>query len=520
MTKIINPKHKFRSLEFRILNLSFGFAQDGEPVEPFRASNFDIRISEHQLGFGLIEIIVAMAIMLIIAVTGVTTVLHSFTINRLGFEKTDATLIAQEGIEAARSIKNQGWANMTVGNHGVDNSGGTWVFSGTSDTIGKYTRVVRLDEIQRADTFCNLDIVATGGIVDQDTFKATSTVTWDFSPTRSNKVELLTYLTNFKFTTQGGSSTQEGVDLTGDRDGLKIQTQGNFAYVARSGGGKDFSVVDISDPCNMVVSAELNLPNTPANIAVSGNYAYVASIHPTEELQVVDITDPASPNLIGKYNASGKADSRGVYYDGTYVYLVRDSSNNKEFFILDVSTPSSPSLVGSLDLGATGYEVVVLGSYAYVSSSDDSQELKVIDVSTPSSPSSVGSLNIAGNADGFTIAGFGSTIILGREQLGSNDNFHVIDVTTPTSPSEIYSFNSGDHVNDVDVGNNNTNAFVASDEDSAEFQVFDISDLLNISQTSTLNLDPDLNGLDYHQSQALIFAVADSDAEELIVVQP
>ena len=57
-----------------------------------------------QPAFGLIETIVALGIFLIIAVTGVTTVLHSYSINRLSQEETQAKLYAQEGIEAVKSI--------------------------------------------------------------------------------------------------------------------------------------------------------------------------------------------------------------------------------------------------------------------------------------------------------------------------------------------------------------------------------------------------------------------------------
>jgi len=39
----------FRILYFGHLNLSFGYAQDGELAEPFRISDFDIRIFSNSL---------------------------------------------------------------------------------------------------------------------------------------------------------------------------------------------------------------------------------------------------------------------------------------------------------------------------------------------------------------------------------------------------------------------------------------------------------------------------------------
>lgn len=148
-----------------------------------------------QRGFGIIEIIVAVSIFVIIAATGTITVLHAFSVNRLGDEETEATLFAQEGIEAVRSIKNQDWNNLTTGIYGLSNLSDSWVFSGLSNTAGKFTREVVVSEVQRDGSG---DIVESAGVVDDDTRRITSTVTWNFSPARSNLVELATYLTNFK----------------------------------------------------------------------------------------------------------------------------------------------------------------------------------------------------------------------------------------------------------------------------------------------------------------------------------
>ncbi|MCH7730623.1 type II secretion system protein, partial [Patescibacteria group bacterium] len=58
-----------------------------------QSSNVKAQMSK-SAGFGIIEIIVAMGIMIIIAATGASTVLHSFSANRLGDEETNATLFA------------------------------------------------------------------------------------------------------------------------------------------------------------------------------------------------------------------------------------------------------------------------------------------------------------------------------------------------------------------------------------------------------------------------------------------
>lgn len=158
--------------------------------------------NKHNLknGFSLVEIVLAMAIFMILAVVGITTVLQSFSVNKLSSEQLFADLYAQEGIEAVRSIKNRGWSSLAVGTYGLSSSTGVWAFSGSSDSRDKYTRQLNISEVQRD---INGDIVESGGTVDVDTLKVDSVVTWNFSGPRNDTVSHTTFLTNFKKTKEG-----------------------------------------------------------------------------------------------------------------------------------------------------------------------------------------------------------------------------------------------------------------------------------------------------------------------------
>lgn len=153
-------------------------------------------------GFGIIEVIVAMAIFVTMAATGVTSILHSFSINRLGNEETQAHMLAQQGIEAVRSIRNQNWTNMDIGNstcgssqnHGLATGTGSWTFSGTSQTLERFTRVITLENVCR-DT--NGFISSSGTVYDPDIKFVTADVTWDFTSSRTNTVSTSTYLSRF-----------------------------------------------------------------------------------------------------------------------------------------------------------------------------------------------------------------------------------------------------------------------------------------------------------------------------------
>lgn len=149
-------------------------------------------------GQSLIEVIVAVAIFVIIAGGAVVVVLGALSSSRLGEEETQATFYAAEGLEAIGSIRNKGWENLVNGEYGVAKTSGEWVFSGTSDLNGageKFTRVVSVSDAYRG---VGGNITESSGVVDSDTKKITSTVSWDFTLKRANSVQMTKYFTNWQ----------------------------------------------------------------------------------------------------------------------------------------------------------------------------------------------------------------------------------------------------------------------------------------------------------------------------------
>jgi len=150
---------------------------------------------KNQQGQSLIELLVAMAVFVLVVSSIMFLTLDAHLATRQGAERTQATFLVQEGVEATYSIKNRGWKYLTIGSHGLDESGNLWEFSGAENLIDKYTRQVTVEEAYRD---VNGDIVDSGGSVDLDTKKITSRVNWDFSPNRPLEVAVTSYLTNWR----------------------------------------------------------------------------------------------------------------------------------------------------------------------------------------------------------------------------------------------------------------------------------------------------------------------------------
>ena len=341
-------------------------------------------------------------------------------------------------------------------------------------------------------------------------------VSWQQNAQRTGSVTLLTRFTNWLQSVSAWLNPfkEASLNFSSTDDGLKVQSSGNYAYVVRNDGSPDFAVIDISNPASPTLAASLSLTGTPSNIAVSGNYAYVSNSNNNQELQIIDISTPTSPSVVGTFNASGGANARGVYVVGNTVYLVRESSDADEFIIINANNPATPTLVGSLNLGATGFEIFVLDTRAYLASGRDNQELQIIDIATPSAPSLIGSYNLPGNTNALTITGFTNTILLGQ-----GNTLHIFDVTNPAIPITLGSTNLSGTVNDLSVGNANTLVFAGTSAGNAEFAVIDITDLTNSSIIGTVDIinNSTINGVMYDGGHNRVYGVTNLNSEEFMV---
>jgi len=137
----------------------------------------------HEKGQSLVELVIAIGIFVIVISSLAFLIFNSYTAGFLASEITKANFLAEEGLEATRSIRDNNWQDLTNGDHGLDNSSGNWQFSGQPEIInGKFTRVIIVEEIDS----------------DPDRKKITSQITWQLTEARPQEVKLVTYLTDWQ----------------------------------------------------------------------------------------------------------------------------------------------------------------------------------------------------------------------------------------------------------------------------------------------------------------------------------
>ena len=224
----------------------------------------------HLAGFSLIEIIIAIAIFSLILAGGLTGFIPVLNQNRQSTEITQANRLAEEGLEAVRSIRNRDFNLLSNGNKGVGISNNLWTFSGTTDITDKFTRQI---SITVANRDAGGSLVATGGTTDPDTWLIKSLVTWNYGVGETKQFSLNTILTNWR----------KNIATTVDYDGLIVYGSGSTVtplwktYVNSSNvfGTKNTMPALTGSPRNFIVRTSPQKIEAIAGTVTSSGVLYV-----------------------------------------------------------------------------------------------------------------------------------------------------------------------------------------------------------------------------------------------------
>lgn len=131
-------------------------------------------------GFSLIEVLLAVSIFGLIVTVMVGGLIFGQESAVSAGMRSRAVMVAEEGLEAVRNIRDAGFSNLTDGTHGLSISGSQWILSGPSDATDIFTRVITIST------------------VDANKKQVASTVSWQQNPQRTGQVQAVTYLTNWR----------------------------------------------------------------------------------------------------------------------------------------------------------------------------------------------------------------------------------------------------------------------------------------------------------------------------------
>ncbi len=457
------------------------------------------RLHTSSSGFSLVEVILAAALFALLVTGSVGAYLYGQEATAQAGNRARAQFLAEEGLEAARNIRDENFANLTDGTYGLALDAHQLVLSGSSDLTDIFTRELTIRTVND-----NEKLVAV-------------TISWQQNPQRAGQVRLESHLTNwlaFGASNWANPYQAAGIALQKDFAGEKIAVLGQYAYVVRynsEDGNANFFVIDISAPDEPKVVSSLTLDGVPTNISVWEHWAYISSRYDKRELQIVDIENPNEPRVVGTHDLEGEFDATSIYAAEKIAYLTRMSGASDEFSIFDVSNLENPIMLGSYALKVDAYDVEVSGSYAYIATAPDAGwELQILDISNLGSPTSIASLDLPGDAPAQAVAVAGNTLFISQGSV-----VHSVDITKPEGPVLLGSFDTENTIYDIGrrLAYDNKNLFLATGGKILQFKVIDVSDLSALTLLSSVEMGENysLRGVAYDEATDRAFAVGDLD---------
>src|SRR3989344_6323039 len=130
-------------------------------------------------GFMVIEMLVAISIITVSILATTAVAQKSVYISRQSFHATQAAFLLEEGAEAVRIVRDNGWNNISSLTPNISYYptflDDTWTLSTTVNNVGIFTRTVTIANVNRDDT---TEDIASVGTDDPGTKLITVTVSW------------------------------------------------------------------------------------------------------------------------------------------------------------------------------------------------------------------------------------------------------------------------------------------------------------------------------------------------------
>ena len=334
---------------------------------------------------------------------------------------------------------------------------------------------------------------------------------------------------------QGASSGWGTAQIIGDGNtpgsdnAYAVAVSGAYIFVGTRADGNDAElfVFDASGgiTTNMSPVASLEIGADVNDMVVDGNTVYLATSNDSKELVVVNVT--LAPILLvelGSYNADEGHDAEKIALSGSTVFLGTRRNNggsDRELYAIDVSAPALPSLLGTFEVNQHVFGLEVNSKAVFVGTPNNSVELRSVDASNPASMSSLDTVNLPGNGNVRDVLLLGDTLIIARDNNGSNDDLHLYDVSNPSNMTSISSLDlvtGGDDNLGLAVDTQNDQyLFVASNQNAEGLTIVDISNQSSPSVVTTLSLsNDDAWGVAYDGTY--VYAATSDNNDELQIV--
>jgi hypothetical protein len=464
------------------------------------------RSTHPQQGSLLLEIVLVTFLFGVLGTGLVATVISSSHLSKQGTEYVAATGYVKEGIEAVRSIRDREWSEVSNGTHGLTTASSYYAFAGSSNTLDTvYTRTITVEDVYRTGSLTG--DIAPSGVLDSNTKQVTVNIVWSTLDGHIQNIDSVFYVANwsnvswtqtttadFTFGSQNSSSITTAsngevqlaahdtdwdgtevaytIDLagSGDRETVYVDETNDILYtLANSSAGDDFEAYDISDVSSNTPTklGGYDIQNA-TDFVVADGFAYIST---TENSVEIDIVDVATMARVATIDLTGTSNANAVTITGTTLIIGRDSSGDDELWFYDVSTPSSPTLLRSTNVSTSFNDLEASTTHVFGTSSNNAQEVYAFQIFDGLQ---VGTLDMTGDDNAEDLHLEGNNLYVVRDD-GSSYDFALVNISTPSSMSVTSSLELGETPNDIDIDPGEDFAFIATDNNSEEVIVVNLS---------------------------------------------
>lgn len=264
-----------------------------------------------------------------------------------------------------------------------------------------------------------------------------------------------------------------------------ITLVGDYAFLACTW---ELKIADISDPGNPQL---LNVasPHYQGKAVVRDTLAYISGY---QSINVIDVSEPMEPELVAELAIAGQISKFAVDGHILYVFL-----NDLVMQAIDISDLSDPQILGSCTVQRVPSAVTVADGLIFISGGSDgagNSGIQIIDVSNPENPMVCYTLNTSNLATGITVDG-NIAYIAGRYQ-----GMIILDITNPSQPSHLGVFHPGRAVQDISI--QGTTACLANELNGV--LLVDISDPANPSVIGTCDTPAFAFRVAYRENHAFV----------------
>lgn len=216
-----------------------------------------------QKGQSLVEVIIAMAIFAVISGAIMSVTLGSLNGLTQGGDETEARALAEQAIEAIRSVRDGAWNELIYPINIISTSTGSWTLASSSSELinNKYLRKISLSDVCRDGS--NNITNCPGTYTDPHIKFASTTISWSPRYNATNTVEQSGFITNWE-----------------SRDWIQTDWSGSSGQAIWSDSTKydsDNGNLDTTNPGEISLIKPTNSGTTTWPFSTSSDYTFNAS---------------------------------------------------------------------------------------------------------------------------------------------------------------------------------------------------------------------------------------------------